>query len=53
MASAARRQTDEKKERAVPVFDDMEEPTVEIAVWTNAREEALKKVSEEATVDEG
>ena len=35
------------RERAVPAFDDMEEPTVEIAAWTTAREEALKKVSEE------
>ena len=31
----------------------MEEPTVETAVWTNAREEALKKVTEEAMADEG
>ena len=30
----------------------MEEPTVEIAVWTTAREEALKKVMEEAMADE-
>ena len=35
-----------------PVFDDMEEPTVEIAVWTTAREEALKKVVEEAMANE-
>ena len=34
------------------MFDDMEERTVEIAVWTTAREEALKKVSEEAMTDE-
>ena len=51
--SVARRQTEENDERAVPAFDDMEEPTVEIAVWTTAREEALKKVSEEAMADEG
>ena len=42
--SAARRQTEEQPEKVVPVFEDMEEPTVEIAVWTTAREEALKKV---------
>ena len=35
----------------MPVFDDMEEPTVEIAVWTTAREEALKKVTEDAMAD--
>ena len=32
------RSTEEREERAGPVFDDMEEPTVEIAVWTTARE---------------
>ena len=48
-----RPQTEDKEERAVPAFDDMEEPTVEIAVWTTALEEALKKVSEEAMADEG
>ena len=53
VGSVAGRQTEEKKERAGPVFDDMEEPTVEIAVWTTAREEALKKVTEEAMADEG
>ena len=31
----------------------MEEPTVEIAVWTTAREEALKKVMEESRTDDG
>ena len=31
----------------------MEKPTVEIAVWTTAREEALKQVMEEARADEG
>ena len=31
----------------------MEEPMVEIAVWTTAREEALKKVTEEGRSDEG
>ena len=51
--SVARRQTEYKVERVVPAFDDMEEPKVEIAVWTTAREEALKKVSEEAMADEG
>ena len=53
VGSVAGRQTGEKEERAGPVFDDMEEPTVEIAVWTTAREEALKKVTEEAVADEG
>ena len=53
VASAAGRQTEEKEWQVVPVFDDMEEPTVEIAVWTTAREEALKKVVEEAMTDEG
>ena len=53
MVSVAGRQTEEREERALPVFDDMEEPTVEIAVWTTAREEALKKVTEEAMADEG
>ena len=36
-----------------PTFEDIEEPMVEIAVWTTAREEALKKVMEEARTDEG
>ena len=35
------------------MFDDMEEPTVEIAVWTTTREEALRKVAEKAPKDEG
>ena len=52
-ASAARRQTEEKAWQVVPVFEDMEEPTVEIAVWTTALEEALKKVMEEAKTNEG
>ena len=39
--------------QTVPTFEDMEEPMVEIAVWTTAREEALKKVMEEARTDEG
>ena len=37
----------------MPMFEDMEEPMVEIAVWTTAREEALKKVMEEVRSDEG
>ena len=37
----------------MPTFEDMEEPMVEIAVWTTAREEALKKVTEEGRSDEG
>ena len=51
--SVVGRQSAEKEERVTPVFDDMEEPTVEIAVWTTAREEALKKVTEDAMADEG
>ena len=35
------------------MFEDMEEPTVEIAVWTTAREEALKNVTAESMTDEG
>ena len=33
----AGRQSADKEERGVPVFEDMEEPTMEIAVWTFAR----------------
>ena len=39
VGSVAGRQTEENEERVAPVFDDMEEPKVEIAVWTTAREE--------------
>ena len=53
VASTARRQSEESKAREVPVFDDMDEPTVEIAVWTTAREEALTKVSENVLEDGG
>ena len=53
VGSVAGRQTEENEERSGPVFDYMEEPTLEIAVWTTAREEALKKVTEEAMADEG
>ena len=53
MASAEKRQAGEKEGQAVPTFEDMEEPMVEIAVWTTAREEALKKVMEEVRSDEG
>ena len=42
-----------KQERGTPVFEDMEEPTVEIVVWTTAHEEALKKVTGDTMVDEG
>ena len=35
--SVGGRQSAEKEERSVAVIDDMEEPTVEIAVWTTAR----------------
>ena len=52
-AGAAKRQAGEKEGQAVPTFEDMEEPMVEIAVWTTAREEALKKVMEEVRTDEG
>ena len=31
----------------------MEEPTVEIVMWTTTREETLRKVTKEAMVDEG
>ena len=53
VASTARRQSEESKAREVPVFDDMEEPTAEIAVLTTAREEGLKKVSEKVLEDGG
>ena len=43
----------DKTERGTPVFEDMEEPTVEIVMWTTTREEALKKVTKETMVDEG
>ena len=36
----------------MPVFQDMEERTVEIAVCTTAREGALKKVTKDAVADE-
>jgi len=52
VASAVGRQEGEGWQ-SVPTFEDMEEPMVEIAVWTTAREEALKKVMEEARSDEG
>ena len=51
VASAVGRQEGEE-ERSAPTFEDMEEPTVEIAVWTTAREEALKKVMEDVRSDE-
>ena len=31
----------------------MEEPTVEIVVWTTLQDEALKKVTDDTMVDEG
>ena len=37
------RQSAEKGERGAPVFEKMEEPTVEVVVWTTARKEALKR----------
>ena len=43
----------DKEERGTPVFEDIEEPTVEIVVWNTARDEALKKVTEDTIVDEG
>ena len=49
----AGRQSADTEERGVPVFEDMEEPTVEIAVWTTALDEALKKVTAESMTDEG
>ena len=44
MASAAGQQTEENEGHVVPMFDDMEEPTVEIAVWSTALEEALERL---------
>ena len=41
------------EERGRPTFEDMEEPKVEIVVWTTDREEALKKVTDDMMVDEG
>ena len=32
-------QSGEKEKRGVPVFEDMEEPTVEVVVWTTSRED--------------
>ena len=52
-ASEAEREAGKEKGQVAPTFEDMEEPMVEIAVWTTAREEALKKVTEEARSDEG
>ena len=52
VASAVGQQEGEG-EQSVPTFEDMEEPMVEIAVWTTAREEALKKVMEEVMSDDG
>ena len=52
VASVVGRQEGEG-EQIVPTFEDMEEPMVEIAVGTIAREEALKKVMEEVRSDEG
>ena len=43
----------DKTERGTPVFEDMDEPTVEIVMWTTTREEALKKVTKESMVEEG
>ena len=35
----------------MPAFHDMEEPKLEIVVWTTEREVALKKVTEEQAAD--
>ena len=43
----------DKVELGAPVFEDMEEPTVEIVVWTTLRDESLKEVTEETMIDEG
>ena len=53
VVSAAGHQAEGTEGQAVPTFEDMEEPMVEIAVWTTAREEALNKVMDEARTDEG
>ena len=37
----------------MPTFDDMEEPTVEMVMWTTTMEKALKKVTKETMVDDG
>ena len=37
----------------MPAFDGMEEPEVEIAVWTTERGDALKKLTAELMADEG
>ena len=47
------RQSAVKEERGEPVCEDMEEPTVEIAVLTTAREEALKNITEYMMTDKG
>ena len=36
------RRSADMEERGMPVFDDMEEPHVEIVVWTTERETAFK-----------
>ena len=41
----------DKYELVMPAFDDMEEPRVEIVVWTTEREDALKNVTEELMAD--
>ena len=41
-----------EEERVTPAFDDIEEPEVEIVVWTTELEEALKKVTENMMADE-
>ena len=43
----------DKVELGEPVFEDMEEPTVEIVVWTTLRDESLKEVTEGTMIDEG
>ena len=53
VASANERQAERTEWQAVLTFEDMDEKMVEIDVWTTAREEALKKVMEEARTDEG
>ena len=46
------RRSADKEELGMPVFDGIEEPNVEIVVWTTEREEALKQITEDMMADE-
>ena len=43
----------DKVELGAPVFEDMDETTVEIVMWTTLRDAELQKVTESMMVDEG